>query len=665
MSSLDADIATALCILRNRAVGIVTKEENEIPYSENFAFNDYQYSNCRIIVECDRAPPGYPSAIEIQAIGDEPNIHGLFDDLPLFSRRDQEDLFKVNFRLAKKWYSHCKSIHAGRCTPEVIEKGHQDRYQASFRAVDVEKMCITPADPSGEYAALSYVWGKAPMLMLLQENKSRLYQPGALSQDDLATPRTIRDAINVTSQLGIRYLWVDALCIMQDDKLEKGKVIGDMDLIYNRAALTIVAASGSHADAGLSGLTGDRETALYEPVSIPGVEEKKLVVARTTPSQLISRTKWNSRGWTYQERLCSRRMLVFSEEQLLYWCSKASWCEDTVLETDNEHVRYNETPLHRFNLSNDISIPFMKQVEESSSVTQFQEYALLVEEYTRRDLSFPGDVVDAFTGALLQFKKIHETAESPIEFYFGTPLSFLGLALRWQPQLNCSPHQRRAAKWRTQEGVEVSFPSWSWTGWIGNTRFEYPQTMEFMYRSEIHIFYVELTGKLARIPPLDHPPQPSWLQHSGKFLLREQWRSDDGPIEPTIDQVRSQNGQNLYGLLVFYSSTCFLPLIERNDGLVPKQNQIKSVTHYFISGDGQGWIEIDPAWISSHPAPKYEFVVLSRSLNSDWEDPGKKDSLTVMLIEWKESIAYRVGVGSVSESVWVNANPTWTLILLG
>lgn len=80
------------------------------------------------------------------------------------------------------------------------------------------------------------------MLKLMRSNKSKLYTDGALAPDTQSIPETIRDAIFIVKNLGERHLWVDALCITQDDEDEKAKVIGEMDLIYSRAELTPVLA---------------------------------------------------------------------------------------------------------------------------------------------------------------------------------------------------------------------------------------------------------------------------------------------------------------------------------------------------------------------------------------------------------------------------------------
>lgn len=83
------------CTLRNRAVGVIVNGKSPQRYGENFAANKYKYSNCRITIFCDRAPAGCPRTAEIQLVGENLNIRGLFDDAALFSRRRQSQLLKL------------------------------------------------------------------------------------------------------------------------------------------------------------------------------------------------------------------------------------------------------------------------------------------------------------------------------------------------------------------------------------------------------------------------------------------------------------------------------------------------------------------------------------------------------------------------------------------
>jgi hypothetical protein len=90
------------------------------------------------------------------------------------------------------------------------------------RLIDVESMKVVRVMVSEQpsYFALSYVWGRSPFLLLERSNEGLLSRNGSLAIQDL--PQTILDATTITRQFGYRYLWVDALCILQDDFDDRG-----------------------------------------------------------------------------------------------------------------------------------------------------------------------------------------------------------------------------------------------------------------------------------------------------------------------------------------------------------------------------------------------------------------------------------------------------------
>jgi len=180
------------------------------------------------------------------------------------------------------------------------------------------------------YAALSYVWGSYPAIKLKIDNVEQLQQPGFLGT--LQLPQTITGASELASMLGIDYLWVDALCIIQDDDEDKKYQISKMGSIYNSAFLTIVAASENDSDASLPGLQPDtRFFNQEEIVVLPPSEQNEGISLMTTINtqatnrgeffidalEDIDQSKWNNRAWTMQERVLSRRNIIFTKEQVL------------------------------------------------------------------------------------------------------------------------------------------------------------------------------------------------------------------------------------------------------------------------------------------------------------------------------------------------------------
>lgn len=107
--------------------------------------------------------------------------------------------------------------------------------------------------------------------------------------------------MTITREIGLKYLWFDTLCIIQDSENDKYQQIDRMDSIYSLALLTIVAASGHPADVGLPGVNRSRKIAQrVEP-------ESGQLFALPLPDSMSPKPDrslfWNSRSWTYQEKV--------------------------------------------------------------------------------------------------------------------------------------------------------------------------------------------------------------------------------------------------------------------------------------------------------------------------------------------------------------------------
>lgn len=209
-----------------------------------------------------------------------------------------------------------------------------------FRLIDVRQKKIVEfasVDLSIlEYAALSYVWGGPQRVTLLKQNLVHLQQDGALGE----LPRTLADAIVFTAALDLRYLWVDAICIIQDSNEDKAFQIGNMASIYSCSTITIIAASGKDADSGLEGVQRPR-TGRQNELRVPAADGDAPISLVTTlcrladdDSHFLSTAIWSTRGWTFQERELARRVIVFTDQQIYWACEKSYGIEETDMESE-------------------------------------------------------------------------------------------------------------------------------------------------------------------------------------------------------------------------------------------------------------------------------------------------------------------------------------------
>lgn len=323
---------------------------------------------------------------------------------------------------------------------------------AHLRLIDVQRSCLVEASPGSEYVALSYVWGPGSCnsLLLLETTREALYKPGGVATFEI--PRTILDAIEVTRSIGQKYLWVDAICIQQDNVQDKAIQIANMDNIYSNALVTIVAAAGTNARAGLPGINPDFPR--IQPLVAKALGFRFLVAAQTMIDVLKRGTSpWATRAWTYQEYRLSRRMLIFTEQQVIWKCQKDEMDEDYVGELSRNVQSLALAPQnegHQLNV-----LP----------TTGKLHYAQIASEYSSRHLSFDNDALNAVSGVLSYYGM--GTRQS---FLCGLPVSTLfEVGLMWFAR---SGNLRRRGPCLSGD----LFPSWSWVGWEGDiwyTHFDY------------------------------------------------------------------------------------------------------------------------------------------------------------------------------------------------
>lgn len=159
----------------------------------------------------------------------------------------------INLDTMLAWMKVCDEKH------NCLNLDFKEFGSAPTWLIDVCQECLTsPASLPGRtrYCALSYVWGQVETSKLNKDTQDKFCQPGAFSSDntDVIIPKTVRHAMKLVKALGERYLWVDSFCTLQDDRTHLNAELRNMGAIYNRASLTIVAATGWDANEGLRGL---------------------------------------------------------------------------------------------------------------------------------------------------------------------------------------------------------------------------------------------------------------------------------------------------------------------------------------------------------------------------------------------------------------------------
>ena len=407
----------------------------------------------------------------------------------------------IDYRETSRWLSDCEEFHGIECHP-ATKFGFVSRPR-TLLVVDVHKQCLVQLPRHSKYVAVSYVWGGAQLLHLNKDNIDDLLQPNSLARSPYVggLPATIRDAIEVTREIGLQYIWIDSLCIQQDKPCETAYQVANMHNIFGSAFVAIVAAEGSSADSGLLG-TSLRPRALRYGIELVDSELDRPIVRRigtglslglvslntchhsntleveewnitkhdALPQHAsIDDSLWNSRAWCFQEALLSSRALVFIDGQVFWHCSKSVWCESILgrklgvsgRAIDTRYPRLqNLTSSPHFQRSwkqHDASIEVRR---DGRSLVVSSEASLLykhiVTSYTPRNIGRLDDRLAAFDGIGNVLEQCLNTS-----LLYGLPESLLDIALLWHGKTSITNVHKEIK----------AFPSWSWCGWKGAIKY--------------------------------------------------------------------------------------------------------------------------------------------------------------------------------------------------
>jgi hypothetical protein len=140
------------------------------------------------------------------------------------------------------------------------------------------------SDIVAPYIALSHCWGQTAIVRTTKATFARRKQGIDIS----LLPPAFRDAIDIACRLDVRYLWIDSLCIIQDDQLDWQTKSARMSTIYQQTLLTISAGLSGHGGGYLSKTPwlGHRKSMEITPTWIYGSEKRKLL--DSTESQTIA-----------------------------------------------------------------------------------------------------------------------------------------------------------------------------------------------------------------------------------------------------------------------------------------------------------------------------------------------------------------------------------------
>jgi len=315
----------------------------------------------------------------------------LFPTRPINTKPSSDD----SFALMKMWLHTCLHNHKD-CTKHMQEFTPKRLIRMP---VAEDPDCVRLFEQNHgvgkePYVALSYCWGKGSQLMTTTESLPQFLLK--INLHDL--PQTIKDAIRVTCNLGIQWLWVDSLCIIQDDNYDQVEQIHQMPKIYGSATLTIMASRASDVH---EGFLQERSTVLkldnpnfslpYLPRS--GQMENVILTSELSREDQIFIEPLDSRAWCLQERFLSRRILEFGSFQTRWNCQHREVVTDGFKREDSV-TKQRSDRVFKQGLELLLNYRHMK----FKPASRFDVWGDLVKLYSHRSLSLPSDRLPAISG---------------------------------------------------------------------------------------------------------------------------------------------------------------------------------------------------------------------------------------------------------------------------
>ncbi|KAK0710052.1 heterokaryon incompatibility protein-domain-containing protein [Lasiosphaeria miniovina] len=406
----------------------------------------------------------------------------------------------VNTQLARLWRDECLRSHSA-C--RLASAGSSPPASLPTRLLDVtdpDRLLLVETSPTGAaaatattrtsttpYVALSYAWGAGARFLTLRDNVAAHRAAGISAS---ALPRTFRDAAHAARALGYGWLWIDALCIVQDDGADVARELARMGDVYRCAEMTLAAQGAASAHAGLFALPSAGSGGVLRPCKVSiVVSGPGFTVARAATLAGVANGPdfLAARGWVLQEEVLSSRALVFAGAQIAWECMQmtaretlpvprprrvplafAALASDGALARERGRVMGNVEAMRMR-----LFAPQEMLASESADggrlprqrANHFDAWYALVEEYSDKQLTNAGDTLQALGRLSAMFAQGHGTS-----YLAGLWREDLVSGLAWYVAVN---DKREVNDADTRRRVA---PSWSWAS-VGKVRVRYVPTL--------------------------------------------------------------------------------------------------------------------------------------------------------------------------------------------
>jgi hypothetical protein len=310
-------------------------------------------------------------------------------------------------------------------------------------------------EPNPKWAALTYVWGGDQEFKATFSNLSTLRDKFEVQR----LPHTLQDALTVCKGLNLDYIWVDCLCIIQDDPVDLARELAIMPQIYQQAWVTISASTAKSVHDGFLHHRGYKTLRDQTPVSLPymcrdGVNSGTIIIGEASGPSVAEQNDnlpIHHRAWTYQERRLSPRILDFTDRNLTFICRTGKRCQGSgsMLWTSPEAGLW-KAQQHNIPCLSDQDLPTWHSV---------------VVGYINRELTFPGDKLKAISALADVYRR--STRKSYIAGLWKESLIH---DLCWR---FVTPNALSTTDALLHRPLDYRAPSWSWAAANMSERHEF------------------------------------------------------------------------------------------------------------------------------------------------------------------------------------------------
>jgi len=398
-----------------------------------------------------------------------------------------------SFEKAQHWIRECLANHklCGTDGPSalptrILDLGKAPENEAGGGEPDVQ--LLESSGQSARYISLSHSWGGEQPLTTTTATVEKHKAGIPLA----SLPRTFQDAVHIARRFGIRYLWIDSLCIIQDSAEDWQQEASRMASIYRNSWLTVYATASSSPSSGIFRnkqavwiQADDPEDETLDdlfPEAAKLRQDLRLSLRFATthpdlgqwaePERQQSALPLMTRAWAYQERLLSPRVLHFGPQEVFWECMQDLDCECGGMKWRSRHMgsyanrdTAGELPpkvSHYAALHVGAAAQTSKIKAEKRRKKLLSRWEEMVGEYTRRSLTFPADRLPAFSGVAGEM-----VAALGMRYRAGQWEETLPAALLYE-RSNCTKLARL-----TMDDARPA-PSWSWASVDGPVRFLIP-----------------------------------------------------------------------------------------------------------------------------------------------------------------------------------------------